>query len=158
MTTNIPGVAVFQTPQKSDTANQKGLQHRNPLEDSLTINFHYFDSTRSHKLDSSINDFNTRYPLPYYYVDLGNFGNAAKSLIFSPYMQAGWDPGFHGYDIYKYSPEDTRLFTSTRPYTELGYMLGSKSEQYINAVTTQNHKSNFNFTFEFRLMNAPGSL
>jgi hypothetical protein len=158
MPTNIPGARGFSMPQKNDTtANQKGLQHRNPLEDSLTISFHFFDSTRSHKLDSSINDFNTRYPLPYYYVDLGNFGNAATSLIFTPYMEAGWDAGFHSYDVYKYTPENTRIFTSTRPYTELGYMLGSKSEQYINAITTQNHKSNFNFTFEFRLMNAPGS-
>src|SRR5574337_549181 len=71
--------------------------------------------------DSSINDFNTRYPLPYYYVDLGNFGNAAKSLIFSPYMESGWDAGFHSYDVYRYSPNDTRLFTTTRPYTQLGY-------------------------------------
>jgi hypothetical protein len=156
--TNIPGVRGFSgMQQKSDSSNQKGLEHRNPLEDSLTISFHYFDSTRSHTLDSSINDFNSRYPLPYYYVDVGNFGNAAKSLIFSPYMESGWDPGFHAYDVYRFSPNDTRVFTTTRPYTELGYLLGSKSEQYIDAITTQNHKSNFNFTFQFRLVNAPGS-
>src|SRR5581483_11140996 len=63
--------------QSQDTTgkNQKQLEHRDPLEDSITISYHYFDSTRAHKLDSSINDFYTRYPVPYQYYDLGNFGN-----------------------------------------------------------------------------------
>jgi Putative porin len=137
--------------------NQKQLEHRNPLEDSITISYHFFDSTRTHKLDSSINDFNTRYPLPYYYYDLGNLGNAAHSYVFSPYMKAGWDGGFQSYDIYNFTVENTRQFTTSRPYTELGYMLGSKSEQYIDVMHTQNRKSNVNFGFQFRLANAPGS-
>ena len=144
-------------PIKQDTTEQK-LQHRDPLEDSITISYHYFDSTKPYRLDSSINDFNARYPLPYYYNDLGNFGNAAQSLIFSPYMKPGWDAGFHSYDIYNFTVENTRLFTTTRPYTELAYLLGSKTEQFINIKHTQNRKSNLNIGFEYRLINAPGSL
>ena len=137
--------------------DQKQLQHRDPLEDSITITYHFFDSTRPHKLDSSINDFYSRYPLPYYYYDLGNFGNAAHSYIFQPYMKPGWDAGFHSYDVYYFTPENTRFFTTSRPYTELGYLIGSKSEQYINVMHTQNRKSKINFAAEFRLVNAPGS-
>lgn len=133
------------------------LQHRDPLEDSITISFRYFDSTRSRKLDSSLNDFTTRYPVPVDYVDMGNFGNAARSLVFKPNLQAGFDAGFHSFDIYRYKLPETRFFQTTRPYTELAYMLGSQSEQTINILHTQNRKPNFNVTFEYRFINAPGS-
>src|ERR1700744_1952620 len=49
---------------RKDTSNQN-LQHRNPYEDSITISFHYWDSTRSNKLDSSVNDFYSRFPVPW---------------------------------------------------------------------------------------------
>lgn len=142
--------------QKKDSANDK-LQHRDAYADSITISYHYFDSTKTYKLDSSISDFYSRYPVSYNYTDLGNFGNAAKSMIFSPYMKAGFDVGFHAYDVYKYDVEHTKLFTTTRPYTELAYMLGSKSEQMIDMLHTQNRNSNLNFSFGFRLINAPGA-
>jgi hypothetical protein len=35
-------------------------------------------------------------------------------------MKAGWDAGFHSFDIYKIKLEDTRFFNTTRPFTELG--------------------------------------
>lgn len=144
-------------PIRKNTGNDS-LTHRNPLEDSITIFFRYFDSTRIRHLDSSINDFNKRFPLPFYYVDLGNLGSAAHSLLFQPFMRPGWDAGFHAYDLYRFSIEGTRFFQTTRPYSELGYMLGSKAEQMIQLLHTQNRGSNFNFTFEYRFINAPGAL
>jgi hypothetical protein len=139
------------------TKGADSLQHRDPLADSITITFRYFDSTRVRKLDTTLNDFTTRYPVPYYYQDLGNFGNAARSLLFQPNLKPGFDAGFHAFDIYQYKVEDTRFFQTTRPYTELAYMLGSKAEQMINIIHTQNRKSNFNFAFEYRLITAPGA-
>ncbi len=157
--TGLPSSTAFDSkgrPIRKDTANQK-LQHRDPLADSITISYHYFDSTKTYKLDSSINDFFTRYPVPWTNTDLGNFGNATRSLFFSPYMKSGWDAGFHAYDQYKYTLENTKLYSSTRPYTEMGYMLGSKSEQMIDIRHTQNRKSNVNFGFDYRLINSPGT-
>jgi len=142
--------------QKRDSTQDK-LQHRDKYADSITISYHYFDSSKTYKLDSSIGDFYTRYPLSYNYTDLGNFGTAARSIIFSPFMKSGWDPGFHAYDPYKYNVEGTRIFTTTRPYTELAYLLGSKSEQMVDMLHTQNRGSNLNFSFGFRLINAPGT-
>ena len=132
------------------------LTHRDNNEDSITIFYRYFDSTRIRQIDSSINDFTTRYPLPAHYVHLGNLGTAARSLLFSPNLRTGWDPGFHAFNIYKFRLEDTRFYQTTRPYTELGYMLGSKAEQMINIVHTQNRKPNFNMAFQYRLINSPG--
>lgn len=144
-------------PIRKAAKGSDSLQHRNPLEDSITITFRYFDSTRQRKLDSSISDFNARMPLPASYQELGNFGNPARPLIFTPNMKPGFDAGFHALDPYRYKIEDTRFFQTTRPYTELTYLLGSKSEQMGNLWHTQNRGSNFNFTFDFRFIASPGA-
>ena len=134
------------------------LQKRDRFADSITIYFKYFDSTRNRSIDSSINDFNTKFPMPYTYHHLGNFGTAAQSMIFNPLMKAGFDAGFHQFDVYKYTLENTKFYQTTRPYTELSYLLGSKSEQLISIQHTQNRKSNFNFGIEYRFSNSPGML
>ncbi len=155
--TDLRPPRTFDSRRITQDTTQKQLEHRDPYADSITISYHYFDSGRSYKMDTSINDFYSRFPVPYYYVDLGNFGNAARPLIFSPFMKAGFDAGFHSYDIYQFTTANTRFFNTTRPFTQLGYMLGSKSEQMINVLHTQNRKSNVNFAFEYRMINAPGA-
>ena len=126
------------------STGKDSLQKRDQFADSITIYFRYFDSSRIRFLDSSVNDFAKRFTQPYWYINLGNYGTAAKSLLFRPSLKAGWDAGFHQFDVYNFSIEDTRFFQTTRPYTELAYILGSKSEQTINFLHTQNKKSNLN--------------
>jgi len=135
---------------------QDSLQHRDKYADSITLFFRYYDSTRTRSLDSSINDYDKRGLLPYTYDNLGNLGTAARPLLFSPILKAGWDAGFHQYDPYKFTIENTRFFQTTRPYTELGYALGSKAEQTLNFTNTQNKKSNLNYSIEYRFVNSPG--
>jgi hypothetical protein len=143
--------------QSGPGRGQDSLKHRDNTEDSITIYFRYFDSTRIRFFDSSINDFTKRYPLPADYVTLGNFGTAAHSLLFNPNLRPGFDPGFHAFDIYRFKIEDTRFYQTTRPFTELGYLLGSKAEQMINLIHTQNIRPNFNMAFQYRLINSPGN-
>src|SRR6185369_16746373 len=59
-------------------------------------------------------------------------------------------------DIYKYKLEKVRFMNTTRPYSELNYMLASRAEQLIELVHTQNIKPNWNFLGQYRLVNAPG--
>ena len=70
-------------------------------------------------LDSSINNFNSRFPLPNYYQDLGNITTAARSLFFNPLMTTGFGAGFHQFDVYNYTLENTKLYNTTKPFTEL---------------------------------------
>lgn len=133
------------------------IAHRTGLEDSITINFRFLDSTRMRGFDSTIYDFTKKVPLPWYHINLGNFGNASRSLLFTPIMQAGWDHGFHVYDNYNFTVGETRFFNTTRPYTEMNYLLGSRSEQMINIIHTQNVKPNWNMGIQYRLINSPGT-
>lgn len=133
------------------------LQHRTGLEDSITINFRYLDSSRLRKMDSSIFSFDKRFPVPWNYIYLGNAGNAARDLVFSGHMKPGWDNGLHAYDTYNFTPEETKFYTTTRPFAELVYMLGSKTEQMIGVNFTQNINRNWNWGFQYRLINSPGT-
>lgn len=147
---------VGQNIRSINSGSSDSLHHRNKNEDSITIYYRYLDSSRHYKLDSSINDFTTRFPIPATNVYLGNLGNASESILFSPYSKPGWDPGFHAFDIYKWKPEAIRFFNTTRPYTELNYLLGSRTEQIIAVMHTQNIKPNWNASFRYRLTNSPG--
>ena len=140
-----------------DTAKKGLIEHRDKYADSITIFYRYYDSSRIRNFDSSLNDFSKRIHYPFWYNNLGNFGTASKSLIFNPFMKPGWDEGFHQFDIYNFTIENTRFFQTTRPFTELGYLLGSKAEQVVDILHTQNKKSNFNFSFEYRFSNSPGA-
>ena len=132
------------------------LQRRDKFEDSLTLTFRYLDSARNYRLDSSIADYTTRFPIPAHHAYLGNIGTATRSLLFEPRLQSGFDPGFHAFDVYKWKPEHARFFNTTRPYTELAYVLGSQSQQMIEILHTQNIRPHWNFSLQYRLINSPG--
>lgn len=131
------------------------LVHRKA--DTITLNFRYLDSSRLQKMDSSVKDFSRKVPEPPTWINLGNMGTPAKDLVFSPRMLSGWDPGWHAYDLYAFKVEDTKFYTTTKPYTELGYLLGSKSLQFIDVQTTQNVTPNWNASLEYRLINSVGA-
>jgi hypothetical protein len=71
-------------------------------------------------------------------------------------MKSGWDAGFHAFDIYKWTTDRTRFFNTTRPYSELNYLLGTRAEQLIEVLHTQNIKPNWNASFNYRMINSPG--
>jgi Putative porin len=141
------------TAQRKDTS---GFQQRDDLKDSITISYRYLDATRRYPLDSSVNNFDTYYPVPAAYQYLGNNGAAAFPLIFTSFTRAGFDAGFHAFDIYKFTLEETKFYKTTRPFSLLGYQLASGKEQMILAQHTQNIKPTFNAGFDYRLINAPG--
>lgn len=134
------------------------FEHRDPFADSVSIRFKYLDTVRSFTFDSSLIDFYAKMPLKPEYVWLGNHGSAVSSLLFKPNQRVGWDAGFHAFDPFAFKIENTRFYHTTRPFTELDYQVATGSEQYINIIHTQNIKPNWNFAFQFRLINAPGFL
>jgi hypothetical protein len=132
------------------------IGHRTGLEDSITILYRFLDTSRLRGFDSVLYDFPSKIGQPWYHVTLGNLGNASRSLLFEPMLKAGWDHGFHSYDDNNFTVEETRFYNTTRPYAEINYLLGSKSEQFIRLMHTQNVKPNWNLGFEYRLINSPG--
>jgi hypothetical protein len=108
------------------------------------------------KFDSSIFDFSRRTGTPWHHVHLGNEGTASRSLLFSPINYSGWDPGFHNLDVYNFTLPETRFYNTTRPYSEISYLMGGQSEQLIGLLHTQNLMPNWNVSVQYRLINSPG--
>jgi Putative porin len=133
------------------------FEKRNFADDSVAVRFRYLDTARFSALDTSINDFYDRQPVKPLHVALGNIGNAARSFLFSPNLNPGWDPGMHAFDPYAFTLQDTRFMNTTKPFTELHYLIGSNLEQQIGILLSQNIKPNWNFVVQYRLINAPGA-
>jgi hypothetical protein len=133
-----------------------GFEHRDDLKDSITISYRYLDSIRRNPIDSSVNDFDKYYPVPSSWQYLGNNGAAAFPLIFQPNAKPGWDAGFHAYDVYRFTLEQTKFYRTTKPFSMLGYQLASGKEQMVKAMHTQNPRPNLNVGFDYRLISAPG--
>jgi Putative porin len=150
--------------KSSDTTKKKGnnkldtlgFERRDDLADSINVSFRFIDSLRRQPLDSSINDFDKYYSVPSTHQYLGNNGAAAFPLIFKPFAKPGWDAGFHAYDVYRYTLENTKFYKVSGPFSMLGYQIAGGKEQMIQALHTQNPKPNINFGFEYRLVSAPG--
>ena len=146
--------------RQSSASNQTpdSLQRRDKNADSITIYYKYYNNNQIQKLDTSINDFFVHYPVPYTAFNLGNLGTASRSYLFNANKEAGYDAGFHSFDTYLYTLEETPIYQTTRPYTEFAYLLGGKGEQLVEVKHTQNKKQQLNFSFEYRFNNAPGNV
>ena len=139
----------------SGGATGDSLRSRAKAEDSISLHFYFRDTSRAHVLDSSITDFTIRFPIPATHLYLGNTGSATKSVLFEPTPGAGWDAGFHAFDVYKWKLETVPFFNTTKPYTELNYALASRAEQIVEILHTQNLKPYWNASFHYRLLTAP---
>ena len=158
-TTSTARKAVSDSLKKKSSANKLdtlGFEHRDDLADSISVSFRYLDSVKRHPIDSSVNDFDTYFPVPSTYQYLGNNGQAAVPLIFRPFVKPGFDAGFHAYDIYKFTLENTKFYKTTGPFSVLSYQLASGKEQMLQALHTQTPRPNINLGFEYRLITAPG--
>ncbi len=105
-------------PQTKTRDTTIGFKHRDDLADSITISYRYLDTLRSIRLDSSLNDFNKFYSVPAHYITLGNNGSPGYPILFTPILKAGWDAGFHAYDLYRFTIENTKFYKTTRPYSK----------------------------------------
>jgi hypothetical protein len=140
----------------SDSAGREGVERRDYSDDSLNVRIYTFNTVRPTSFDTSVRDYTSRFPIPATHLYLGNTGSATRSLLFTMPSRTGWDPGFHTLDVYKWSLQQTRFFNTPRPYTELGYMVATGTEQIIEVLHTQNLKPHWNASFNYRLITAPG--
>ena len=153
---SIPGSGIFNQGGGSTGPFKDSLLHRTGFEDSITVIYQTVENPEWKALDTSVNDFLKRWPVSWLSLSTGNHGSAVVSQFFQPNMKAGWDHGFHSFDPYITNLEETPLYSTTRPFTQLNYILGSKTEQNIQVLHTQNIRPDWNFTFKYNMINVPG--
>lgn len=139
------------------TQTTKDTSSTHEVPDTLTITYRRLGEPTDYRIDSSIADFNGPFlRLPANYLFLGNNGSPARPVAFTPRMTAGFDAGYHSFDAYGFNHENARIYNTTKPYSELNYMIGSQQEQQLGVLHTQNRTDRFNFGFEYQKVYSPG--
>ena len=133
------------------------FEKRNFAADSVNVQFKYLDTAKYLTFDSSITDYYKRVPLKPWLVNIGYNGNPTRSILFNPMRGIGWDAGFHALDPFAFTIPETRFMNTTKPFTELGYLVGSKAEQQISVLHTQNISPDWNAVAHYRMVTAPGT-
>lgn len=87
---------------------------------------------------------------------LGGAGTAAQNLEFRlpPFMENY--TGFSGYDLYRFSPGNSRFYKCNKPYTQINYALGPKKEQLLQVDYAQNFSPLWNISARFRKILSDG--
>lgn len=120
----------------------------------------YFTTPKSKVLktiDSSISHFHHYQPTqPWWGKDLGNYSTATRNLLFSPLQKPGLHLGYNAYDLYKLNIDNLPFFNTTRPYTDFTFLLGSKKEQHVGILHTQNISPNWNVAGFLKQVSSPG--
>ncbi len=126
-------------------------------DEQAKIYFNTLNSAVARYPDSSLSRFHRFHPRqPWWGNDLGNYGTAARNLFFSPLMQTGPSLGYHIYDVYLLTLDSLAFYNTTRPYSDFSFMLGSKNEQHVSLLHTQNITPRWNFATGIRYITSEG--
>lgn len=111
------------------------LAHPKPRKpDSLLIDFHRYNTTEKELV-------------PYH--NLGNYGTAYYSVMFTNNNPIGFKHGFNSFDTYYIQPSTVKYFNTKTPYTQLDFVFGGKEEIVGGAEFAINIKPNVNLGFNF---------
>jgi len=91
-----------------------------------------------------------------FFQNLGNVLTASRPLIFKIDDRIGFSQGITAFDRYLTLPTQIKYFNTRRPYTKLNYIFGSKDEQAIDVIHSQNVSEQFNVGVNLKLVGAQG--
>jgi hypothetical protein len=153
-----PGTPItLQNAPQRDTTNRKSSTnwHDEPVTIYSTA---AFSGIKSYLPDTQVHHFHRRPFIQTWNRDLGNLGTPLRSQLFTPENLGHTGPslGYHGYDVYRFHVDSLRYYNTTRPYTSFAYQLGSKLEQTLRIMHTQNISPRWNFAARYQKINSAG--
>lgn len=126
--------------------------------DNIAFKLYYqkLDSKKKYKLDSSIHLFHRKPYAQPWQMNLGNFGTASRNLMFTPEDRLGPTLGYTALDVYRIKEDSLKFYNTTTPYSLFSFRLGSKLEQDLHILHTQNIKPNWNIALEYNRVSSKG--
>jgi len=153
----MPGapVNINNAPQRDTTNRSSSVDWH---DESVRVSFTKAGSLQTQHPDTTLHTFHRRRFSQPWHRDLGNSGSASRSLFFRPDNEGktGFSSGYHVFDVYRFKADSLLYFNTTRPYTSFSFQLGSKLEQLVNILHTQNIKPNWNFAVNYQKITSPG--
>ncbi len=136
----------------SDSAKgfaEKGLDY------SVNIFYEDEDGERT-PIDTSILNVHRHGFLNEWEVSLGNLGAAYQSLKARADLPIRYTLLPNRWTAYRYTPETLRFYNTTKPFSQVRYVAGSKQEQVLELFHTQNITPLWNFSTAYRKINSLG--
>lgn len=153
----IPGnpVTLQNAPQRDTTDRSNSAKWRD--EPVRLFKIKAFSEVKTYP-DTNLHNFQRRPFVQDWYRDLGNHGTASENQVFTPEDLGNTGPGlgYHAFDIYRLNADSLQYYNTTRPYTAFSYQLGSKLEQTLHLLHTQNIKPNWNFAAQYQKLGSQG--
>jgi len=115
-------------------------------------NLRFIDTTRTlfHRYDPLMKDNIFR-------TNRGNVGMIAENLEYTFNDDILFSYGKSPFELYRYTPFNTKFYQNTDPYAELYHVLGGEREQDFRAFFTQNVMRGLNVGAEYNVIMAPGT-
>lgn len=151
----VPGtpVTLQNTPQR-DTSSK--TNSKDWVDEAAKIYYQKLHSLLKYQPDTALSSFHRRSFLYPWYSNTGNSGSPVVNRFFTPEYRTGPTLGYHAFDPYRFILDSLNYYNTTRPYSQFAYQLGSKAEQQIALLHTQNIKPYWNFSLQYRKINSPG--
>lgn len=125
------------------------------LDNSVEI---YFKKEGGKKqwVDTSLTTFHKEHVGELWDVDLGNIGSASQSLKVTVDLPIYYRLTQSLNAFWKYTEQEQHYYNTTKAYTKIDYSAGSKKEQMIRLLHTQNITPLWNFSVQYRKLSSIG--
>ena len=88
--------------------------------------------------------------------DRGNVGLAVEDLEYVYTDNILFSYGKSPFELYRYTPFNTKFYQNVDPYVEMYYVFGGEREQNFRVLYTQNVMRGLNAGAEYNVINSPG--
>ena len=112
-----------------------------------------YDNPKEYSIDTVITNkhrYNYNSSKNYTMQDLGNNGNATRSLYYQLPTNIGATSGFHSFDPYFKEPGDIHYYDTKSPYTRLNVVFGGNGRSMVDVSFSRSDSSIFNVGFDFK--------
>lgn len=139
---------------KSDSSNKTNTADWE--EGHAIISAQQSGSTKAISLDTSLINFHQRPYTQTWKTNLGNLGSASQTWLLTNNNQIGPSLRRQVNEVYALQADSLLYFNTTKPFTIFSYQMGSKNENLLRLLHTQNIKPNFNMAFQYHKLTSPG--
>ena len=139
---------------KTDSSNKTNTADWE--EAQVTLSAQHSNSNKEVILDTTLLHFHQRPYTQAWKTNLGNLGSATQSWLIASSNKIGPTLRREVNEVYALQADSLLYFNTTKPYTLFNYQMGSKNENLLRLLHTQNIKPNFNMAFQYHKLTSPG--
>lgn len=140
--------------QSADVKNDSARVYyfyANSCDTSLSFNKYHIDT-----LLENCHVYDPAYEYSEFIQKQGNTGLANKNMKFGINDNIDFDYGYHAFDSYLFTPQNSKFYYSIAPYTQLKFFTGSRHDQFFEVIHSHTIKNRLTVAADYRIINSLG--